>query len=343
MNIQSDADQPRLNEAEIQLLASLYALALEDRLVNRAALERRGEEYWIYREDWSQAYSSLLKRKLISIDGESLQLLEDPRDLAQSCYAERPDYYWYYYQQFYQRANHSAAHSRFCEWVYGFDLCQEGMLDMDGLHDLLGRLDLEAGQQLLDLGCGAGGISEYIADRSGVSVTGIDYSSTAIESARQRCGNKTSRLQFMEADMNQLELAPESYDAAIAVDSIYWVEDTCQVIKDIAAAIKPGGQLLIVTVHRLMADEDPASLELDNNWLSRAINQTGIDYQASDYSAAFVDFWPRVQQALLDLEDDFEREANGFIWRNWQREADTEFLPAQEAGQLRRYLYQLRV
>ena len=58
---------------------------------------------------------------------------------------------------------------------------------MDALQDLLERLDLDAGQQLLDLGCGAGGISEYIADHSGAVVTGVDYSSTAIETAGQRC------------------------------------------------------------------------------------------------------------------------------------------------------------
>jgi len=341
--MQAFADQADLNEAEIQLLASLHALELQDRPVTLDALEQRGEGYWIYREDWKQAYRSLADRKLIVFEDGYARLLDDGHDLAQGCYAERPDYYWYYYQQFYQRADQSAAHSQFCERVYGFDLCQEGMLDMDALHDLLGRLDLNAGQRLLDLGCGAGGIAEYISDRSDVTVTGIDYSSTAIETARQRCRNKASRLKFVEADMNHLELAPRSYDAAIAVDSIYWVGDTCQVIKDIAAALKPGGQLLMVTVHRLEAGDDPASLKLDSNWLTRALDQTGFDYQAVDCSAAFLDFWPRVRQALIELADDFEDEGTGFIRRNWQREADTEFLPARAAGNLRRYLYQLRV
>ena len=38
-------------------------------------------------------------------------------------------------------------------------------MDMDAVHDLLDRLNLKKGQHVLDLGCGAGGISEYISDR----------------------------------------------------------------------------------------------------------------------------------------------------------------------------------
>jgi SAM-dependent methyltransferase len=174
-------------------------------------------------------------------------------------------------------------------------------------------------------------------------VTGIDYSKAAIAAARQRCLNKVSRLQFIEGDLNQLDLEYGRYDAAIAVDSIYWVSDTCHSIKSIMKALKPGGQLILVTVHRLNEGESPDSIELDNNWLSQALDSLGVDYEGFDCSGSFVEFWPRIRLTLDEFKDDFVREGNEFVHQNWSREAETEFLPALAAGNLRRYLYQLRV
>ena len=44
-----------LDEAEIQLLASLRKAELEGLGADRASLERSGERYWTYLEDWSNA------------------------------------------------------------------------------------------------------------------------------------------------------------------------------------------------------------------------------------------------------------------------------------------------
>jgi hypothetical protein len=43
------------------------------------------------------------------------------------------------------------------------------------------------------------------------------------------------------------------------------------------------------------------------------------------------------------MEEEFEQEGNAFIYENWIREADDEYLPAIESGELRRYLYHVRV
>jgi ubiquinone/menaquinone biosynthesis C-methylase UbiE len=264
--------------------------------------------------------------------------------LALDYLRQRPDYYWYYYQQFYHRAHQSDAHSRFCERAFGQDLCQEGMLDMSALQAVLGRLDLEPGQQLLDLGCGAGGISEYIAEHTGAVVSGLDYSAIAIATARQRSKLATSRLQFVEADLNRLELAPASYHAAIAIDSIYWVSDIEQTINDITRALRPGERLLILMTSLPGEDDlDAAAIGLEDTKVARALNQLPLDYEALDWSESFAGFWPGVYSALVELKIEFEREDNSFIYRNWMREAETEYLPALAAGKLRRYLYQIRV
>ncbi len=162
------------NEAERQLLATLRGAEIEATPTDRAALENRGGRYWIFQEDWSAAFSSLRAKGLIDGDPGGYRLTEAGRPWGAACYRERPDMYWYYYQRLYPASHASAAHSRLCEEIYGEDLCQEGQADMAALGDLLARLDLKPGDRLLDLGCGSGVSAEYIAERTGAEVTGLD-------------------------------------------------------------------------------------------------------------------------------------------------------------------------
>ncbi len=332
-----------LSEAEIQVLATLQGAELESRPTHRAILEERGERYWIYLENWSGAFASLIDKGLIDSSEEGYHLTEAGRPLAHKYHGERPDMYWYYYQRFYPAAHASKAHRSFCSRVYGEDLCQEGMADMSALGDLVSHLQLKSRDRLLDLGCGSGGISEYLSDRTGAIVTGIDYSASAIATANSRTENKRSRLTFLQADMNSLELPARSFDVAISLDSIYWVEDIAQALSHVAQAIRPGGQIGIF-IAQMLEEHDPRDvLEVANTPVASALSDLDMEFEAHDYTAMFRGFWPRAKAAAVALRDDFEAEGNGFICENWIREANEEYLPALSAGELRRYLYLVRL
>ena len=103
-----------LTEAEIQVLASLQAAELDAAPTDKATLERGGERYWIFLEDWSEAFPSLIARGLIEGDASGYRLSEAGRPLGYAYNRERPDKYWYYYQRFYPAAYASATHSRLC-------------------------------------------------------------------------------------------------------------------------------------------------------------------------------------------------------------------------------------
>lgn len=213
-----------LNEAEIQILASIYDAEVNNDPVDRKSLVEGGARYLNYREDWSNAYASLIDKGLIGGNQEAYHLTDAGRPLGLHYLEERPDSYWYYYRDFYDKADASQAHSKFCDLVFGLDLTQEGQMDMDSVHDLLDRLQLEPGQRVLDLGCGAGRISEYISEKTGTRVTGLDYSETAIAVAKARTERKRSQLDFVKADLNKLNLEPKSYDAAVSIDSIQTIK-----------------------------------------------------------------------------------------------------------------------
>jgi len=332
-----------LSEAEIQVLASLQKAGIDSAPTDKASLEGSGERYWIFLEDWSDAFPSLVAKALIEGDERGYSLTEAGRPLGYAYYRERPDMYWYYYQSFYPAARASAAHSRLCERVFGQDLCQEGMTDMAALKDLLDRLDLKPGDHLLDLGCGAGVIAEYISDQTGTKVTGLDYAAPAIAEANERTADKRACLTFLKGDMNALDLPEQSFDAAISLDTLYWVADLKDTLSQVVRTIKPGGQMGIFMLQGVPEGAPSNILEAANTKLAQALSGLSLSYDAYDYTAKNAQFWRRNWEAAKALRDDFKVENNGFIAASLIREAEDDFLPAIEVGKLTRYLYHVHL
>ena len=246
-------------------------------------------------------------------------------------------------QGLYSVANRSEAHSRFCERVHGRDLCQEGQADIACLDDILNLLELRPDDRVLDLGCGAGGIAEYVADRTEAIVTGVDYSASAIETANARTEGKRDRLTFVRTDFCSLEVADNSYDAAISIDSINFIAEKTEVISRFVRAVKPGGQLCIICVHIINEGENRGALGVDKTPVALALASLKLHYQAHDYTASLLKLWPLVKETAEALREDFIRDGAEFICETWLRDAEKTFLPAIEARRIKRYLYHVRV
>ena len=328
-----------LNEAEIQVLAQIRGAEIDAEPSDRESLDDRGSRYWIYREDWKDAFSSLADKGLIEGEDKAYRLTDDGYPPANEYYEQRPDMYWYYFQRLYAALYQSEAHKKLCKRVFGRDLCQENMTDMQALDGVLQELGLEAGHHVLDLGCGAGGVAEYVAAETGARISGIDLSTTAISTAIARTEDKREMLNFREGDMNSLELSQNSFDAAYSIDSFYWVANPADAIRRIAEGIKPGGKLAILIVQIPEYCERPEELEMHGTFVAEALKSLNLEYEAFDYTDDFRDFWPRVKEAAVALREEYAREGNAFIADNYIKEADTEFLPAIAANEIRRYLY----
>ena len=332
-----------LTEAEIQVLASIQEAVSNELTASRPTLEHRSQRYWVFKQDWDAAFETLVNKQLVKKDNDQYHLTESGYPLAVQYYAQRPDLYWYYYQQFYDLAASSKTHSRFCEIVYGENRYQEGQTDMECFDDLLSKLDIKPGQQILDLGCGAGGLSEYIVDKFAASGTGIDNSSSAIRIATDRTQTKRAKLKFIQADLNTLDLKLNFYDAAISIDSIYWVADMDKSISSIVNTIKPGGKLYILIEHRMSEASDKERLDSKYTQVACSLKNLKLEHTIIDYSEPFLKFWPKAKQAALSLREQYVAEGNQIICDNWIREADIDYLPSVKAKLIRRYLYQIIV
>ena len=99
-----------------------------------------------------------------------------------------------FYTAFYAAVEYSPAHALFCERVFGRNLSQHRFADLRQLELLLQAVPIISDQKVLELGCGNGLVSEYLSDRTGAHVTGLDYIPGAVDQARRRTAVKSNRL-----------------------------------------------------------------------------------------------------------------------------------------------------
>ena len=69
--------------------------------------------------------------------------------------------------------------------------------------------------EVLDLGCGNGLLSIFLAQNYGFQVTGVDISQTAIEFARETCQEQNAKVTFLNVDILDESLDLPKYDLII--------------------------------------------------------------------------------------------------------------------------------
>lgn len=104
--------------------------------------------------------------------------------------------------------------------------------------DLVGWLNPQPGENILDLGCGTGQLAQTIA-ATGAHVIGIDSSATMIETAQKTYPDSDFRV----ADATNFSF-PTQFDAVFSNATLHWVPDAERVIQNIAASLKQDGRFV---------------------------------------------------------------------------------------------------
>lgn len=124
--------------------------------------------------------------------------------------------------------------------------------------ELADRLPIEAGQHILDIGCGLGGPARYIAKRFQCKVSGLDITEPFVEAA-----NQLTALLRMEATVTlelgdgQLLPYPDSnFDGAYTQHVTMNVSDRPKFFAEAYGVLKPGA-FFALTEHGLGPKGDP--------------------------------------------------------------------------------------
>lgn len=113
-------------------------------------------------------------------------------------------------------------------------------------------LDLSVGNAVLDLACGYGRHAIALA-RRGYDVTGQDLSEVLLQRAREDASKQNTKVQWVHSDMRQIPF-DQHFDVVINMFNAFGYlehdDDHINVLKAICRALKPGGLVLIETMHR---------------------------------------------------------------------------------------------
>ena len=108
---------------------------------------------------------------------------------------------------------------------------------------MIGSLELRAGMQVVDVGCGVGGPMRRVARESGATVVGINNNERQLEVARRRNveAGLDHRAEYVKCnfmDMNAIEA--RSFDAGYAIESTCHAPDKERAFAEIFRVLKPG-------------------------------------------------------------------------------------------------------
>lgn len=134
------------------------------------------------------------------------------------------------------------------EVVDGFEHLDRGLWWRLGYEQLPDLLALEHARTALDVGCGTGVISNWIAG-FGVEVVGVDPSPPMIETARARAAAGTA---FHVRDGARTRLPAASVDAAWAAFVLVCLPDVAamrRVAAELARVVRPGGRIAVLDSH----------------------------------------------------------------------------------------------
>lgn len=123
---------------------------------------------------------------------------------------------------------------------------------------------LTPGMKALELGCGEGQNSRWLA-RRGLQCTAIDISEGQLAYARKDAEAEGLTIDFRCSSIEDFEIPQEAYELITSSHAFEFVEDPFGLVKRVAAGLKPGGWFVLSTVHPVYngdwveADEEDGS------------------------------------------------------------------------------------
>jgi len=204
------------------------------------------------------------------------------------------------------------------------DQAEEAMLALYGE-----RAELADGQRILELGCGWGSLTLWMAQKyPNARITGVSNSRTQREhilaqAARRGLGN----VEIITCDVNQLELAEHQFDRAVSIEMFEHMRNYQHLLGRISRWLVPGGKLFVhIFCHRSLMY--PFETEGEDNWMGRYFFTGGL-MPSADTLLHFQDDLTIEQRWLLSGRH-YERTANQWL-ENQDRHRDEVMAVLTEA------------
>jgi len=128
-------------------------------------------------------------------------------------------------------------------WVRGDESKEQAQLQL--IQHLAQLANIKSGSEILDIGCGFGGSSLYLAKTFAANVTGITISSVQVEMAKKSAAERNLNTNFLLMDAEAMTFKKQ-FDVLWSVESISHYQNRERLFASAARLLKPGGPFAIV-------------------------------------------------------------------------------------------------
>ncbi|GAB2492008.1 SAM-dependent methyltransferase [Arenimonas alkanexedens] len=204
------------------------------------------------------------------------------------------------------------------------DEAEEAMLALYGE-----RAQLADGQRILELGCGWGSLTLWMAQQfPNARITGVSNSRTQREHIMAQAARRgLSNIEIITRDVNQLELPEHSFDRAVSIEMFEHMRNYQHLLGNISRWLVPGGKLFVhIFCHRSLMY--PFETQGDDNWMGRYFFTGGL-MPSADTLLHFQDDLSIDERWLLSGRH-YERTANQWL-ENQDRNRDEVMAVLTEA------------
>jgi tocopherol O-methyltransferase len=180
---------------------------------------------------------------------------------------------------------------------------------IDLIEELLRWANVTQAENILDVGCGIGGSSLYLAEKFKAKATGITLSPVQANRAIERAQSANLNAHFQVANALDMPFADNSFDLVWSLESGEHMPDKVKFLQECHRVLKPGGTFIFATwCHRstdrqpLTADEQkhlediyrvyclPYVISLPE--YEQIAREVGLqDLRSADWSTAVAPFW----------------------------------------------------
>jgi len=139
------------------------------------------------------------------------------------------------------------------------------------------RAELANGQDILELGCGWGSLTLWMAARyPGARITAVSNSNSQREHIESVCRERGyGNVRVITRDVNRLELETARFDRCVSIEMFEHMRNYDTLFARIASWLKPGGKLFVhIFCHRSLMY--PFETEGDGNWMGRYFFTGGL-------------------------------------------------------------------
>jgi ubiquinone/menaquinone biosynthesis C-methylase UbiE len=121
--------------------------------------------------------------------------------------------------------------------------------------------------KFLDLGCGFGWVCRWAREKGAEQVQGVDLSENML--AKARGFPEDAGISYLRADLDSLELPPDTYNVVFSSLTLHYLKDLPRLIAQVSRTLKVGGTFVFSVEHPLFMS--PGKPDFIEDWEGQTV------------------------------------------------------------------------